>query len=369
MDFILKENIDYINYEIFINLFFYLLTSTSFKLKHKMQLLNRLFVLNGHNFLLTVSAADGDDGAENIRSKSRIVLAKVLETFAKFITKSPDSDHKLSTRCFEIMLNSKSQMPIDGELRLESMLMFIFMKFVDYTWNNPILDRPSVFSNVSLILAITRERNEVLEPAFNKMLTTLFTATFIKISMKKNSLLKVSSKVLLATTNSSQIDLNYLRWWYLVVKPKKTVLNNVVTKFLGKLEPGQFDNLQPKDSEMFDLKLMMRMFLDNSTKMKLHNCLSQVLCNFTSIEATEYQKLLDEGFKVLRLASCKKKHRVERLKNVMDVMNAGAESLVDMNVKRKTAEVLSKTLHQPSSTPHVKLAAVQIATNLLRVKN
>lgn len=367
MDLTLKENSDDIIYEVFLNLFYYFLTSSSLKQKQKMLLLNRLFSLKGHHYLFTMATASEEESSKEIRRlKSKIVIAEVLKVFVMFISEPATSEVKT----YELISKSSPQTPIQGELHLESMMMFIFMRFIDFTWNNfrSDKDKADVFSNVALILTETRERKYAIEPAFTKMISTLFTSAFIKLSLRKNPLLKMSSKALLEMTNCSQIDLNYLRWWFSMLKPKKKVLMEVNVNFFNNLKPGQLNSIQQSDAKLFDLKLTMKMFLDNSTKIKLHNLLSQVLCIFTSINTTEYKKLL-ESFNVLRLSSYKKKHRIERLMNVMNVMNSAAESLVDMNVKQKTAEVLSKTLHQPSSIPHVKLAAVQIATNLLSIRD
>lgn len=372
IDFTLTANTDDKIHEVFCNMFYYLLTSEKLKMRHKMQLLNRFFVMNGHNFMArAIGRNESKMRTQAKHFKSLIVMSEVVNVFVKFFSKSSDSELSFKKLCYEIVFNANMEQmePMNNNVSHETMLMYAFLSFVDMRWKNPKFNGNKVLCNVSLILTATRANQASMDPNFFNMLTTLFTFTFRQVAISRNNLIQISSAAILESEHLKNIDLSYLKWWSVMGKPRSNEVNAAVMKFLLECESWQIENLQESDLQVFDRRLLMEKFLDDSTSsIKAHSKLKTVLCNFTSIEPEEYQLLLAR-FKYLQTETAKKKkHQQQQLINVIDVMTTTVGSLMNIDLKKKTASALMKILTQQSESQHVKLAAVQIATNLMSYK-
>lgn len=372
MEFILIKNKDASTYEIFCNMFYYLLTSEKLKQSHKLQLLHYFFELNGHHFMARVIGRNDDiNKTQSKHFKSLIVMSEVVNVFVKFLSKSPDSELSFKKICYEIVFNANmSEMdPMENNVSHDTMLVYAFMSFVDFKWKNPRFNSNKVLCNVSLILTATRSKHASMDPTFFKMLTTLYTSTFRHVAIPNNNLLQTSSAAILESAHIKTVNLSYLKWWCVMGKPKNGEVNEIVMKFLAECEIEHLDNIQANDLLVFDRRLVMEKFLDTSiSSIKAHRNFKALLCNFTIIEPEEHRMLLAR-FKHLQTETAKKKkHQQQRLINVFDVMTATVGSLTDSDLKKQTASALMKTLSQQSE-PLIKLAAIQIATNLMSYKD
>lgn len=369
--FALKINENPSIHEIFCNMFYYLLTSERLKPRHKLQLLNHFFTEDGHNFMVKVIGYENGKAAPINHFKSTLVMAVVVNSFVKILNKSSDNDKTLTKKSFEIVFkaNKKLMDPLNYNTSLETMMLYTFLKFVDLTWKNPKFCKNDVCCNVSLILAITKVQKIAIQPIFFHMLTVLFTSTFPSIIIENNNLLQVSSSAILESKHSKKIDLSYLKWWKIMGNPNPDEFNKVLTDFVVQKDNRELENLNNEDLMLFDWRLIMEAFLSPTTfSIDAHSNFKKVLCCFPTPESSPlYLKLLK---KFQNLESQKdEKRKQQRLINVMDVMNVIARNLNDAILKIKTAKALMKTLKAPSTSQHVKLSAIQIATNLMTYKD
>lgn len=372
MDYALKANENPSVHEVFCNMFYYLLTSERLVLRQKLQLLNRFFILDGHNFLVKVIVYDNEKEAPVTHFKSNLVMAVVVNTLVKFLNKSTDIAKVLEKKSYDVVLKSNKKLmdPVNNDASHETMMMFVFMKFVDYTWKNPKYNKSEVFCNVSLILAVVKVKKMSIDPTFFHMLTILYTSTFRPITIKGNNLLEISSTMIMDSKHAKKIDLNYLMWWKVMGNPKKEEFKKAVADFVKQKEIPEIDNLQPGNLRLLDQKLMIEIFLGPlALPIAAHNNMKKVLCNFTTVGSqNDYRKFLEKFKEIQSEVPEKKKNQQQRLLNVMDVMNVKAENLSD-TLKRETGRVLMKTLKARTTSQHAKLSAIQIATNLMSYKD
>ena len=373
IEFALKRNENPSIHEIFCNMFYYLLASDRLKLREKQQLLHHFFTLDGHNFMLKVIGYDNGIETPVDHFKSTLVMTVVVKTFLKLLNKSTVNDKELGKKSYEIVFKSDKKLadPLRQESSYETMMMYTFMKFVDLTWRNPKLNRNEILCNVSLILATTKKHKVLVDPNYFHMLTILFTSTFQQVTINRKNMLKESSAAILESKHSIKIDINYLKWWKVMGKPKKEEFNKVVIDFVKQKENLELENLQQSHLKLFDQKFLMDTFL-NPSKLPIttHNNLCKILCNFTTVNSLrDCQKLLFTLKKLQSQSQEKKKHQEQQLLNVMDVINAVAKNLNDAKIKRQTGKFLMKTLKSATSSQHVKLSAIQTATVLMAYKD
>lgn len=203
------------------------------------------------------------------------------------------------------------------------------------------------------------------------MLTVLFTSTFPSIIIENNNLLQVSSSAILESKHSKKIDLSYLKWWKIMGNPNPDEFNKVLTDFVVQKDNRELENLNNEDLMLFDWRLIMEAFLSPTTfSIDAHSNFKKVLCYFPTPKSSPlYLKLLQKFQNLQSQKDEKRKQQQQRLINVMDVMNVIARNLNDAILKIKTAKALMKTLKAPSTSQHVKLSAIQIATNLMTYKD
>lgn len=359
MKFSLKLTKDEENYEVLCNMFYYFLTSSNLKTAQKLQMVNFFFVLDGHNTMIK-KIHDAEKLVQALQFKSRVVLAEVMKVFMEFMTKSPDADEDWKKKSYEIVFKGNVFSEKYDRPESEQAMMYIFLRFVDFTWKKPSFDKIDVLANTSTILAVMKTRKETIDPTFYNMLTTLYTSTFINISIKGNKLLKISSNaVLRSIKNVKTVDLNFLKWLNVMGKPKPEFFNQLAIKFLSQ---AKLDQIEPHQSRVFDKQIILKTFLNPSTKsLTLHTNLKEVLCSCSDIGKSprDFEKLM-KGFKNLRI------RKKQKALNVMDVIIASAGRIVDTTLKKKTATNFMTIMTDSTSTQHEKLAVIQAATNLFR---
>lgn len=369
MDFILKAEPDDGHYEIFCNMFYYLLTSEKLKLREKLQALNRFFVLNGHHALISVIKESAKKTTAKC-FKSRVVMAEIINIFLKFMGKLPDTDVTWKKRSYEIVFNADLKLMQHHEdiPTIGTMMMFIVLKFIDFVWKKREFNKTEVLSRTSLIIAVTKLQKVELEPIFFNMLTTLYTSSFMNVSIKQNKLLETTSATILTSiANIKTIDLSFLKWWKVMGKPRDLEFNKVLSKFMMSSDGQQLENMEPESLKIFDSTQLIRSFVDSSTPIIAHTNIAKVLCNFQSIGSSQdYLKLL-VLLKTLQSTplSKKRKHHEEQLINTINVICASSANFKDVKMKTDTSLLLFNMLYDRTATEHMKLAAIQVTTNFL----
>lgn len=366
IDFVIQFNVNPNVHEIFCNMFCRMLTKEKLELHQKHQLLRRFFSLDGHNFILRIIGPSNGVETPINHLKSTLVMAVAVSTFVKILNKSTDLTI-LDKESYNIVFKA-DMMHLDlvtNNASYETMMLYTFLKFVDYTWKSPHFNDHEVFYNVSLILAMTKVQKFDLDPTYFHMLTTLFTSTYQPASIHRN-LLQIASRAILSSKHPKRLSLNYLKWWKSTKKLKVENFNKAVIDFVKQEENLELESLRPSDLTLFDQKLMLDNLLEPSTlSISALNNLKAILCNFSAMKSCRaYQKLLRRFKNLLMEPAEKNKLEEQRLINVMDVMNSIAGSLSDADQKQKAAKLLMKALKASSTSQHVKLSAVQIAKNL-----
>lgn len=372
MDYILKVDKELEAYEIFCNMFFYLLTSEKFKLREKLQLLNRFFVLGGHQSTISMKSAGEKKKSRMQQLKSRVVLSEVLAVFLTFMTQPAKPDPSLKKMCYAIIFQSNVKLmeAADANLSYETMRLYIFIRFIDLTWKKANFDKAEVLSNTSVILATAKLRKLTIEPVFFKMLITLYTAAFTRLTIRGNELLKTSSTAILRSIAQVQtIDLNYLMWWKEMGKPKAADFKLAVTTFLSRDKLDQLEHLQQRQLALFDKSLMIDILLNPKTTIATYSNVSNILRNFASTSSSQdFEKLLIELKNIQRSQSNEKvKHREQFLLNILNLMIAYGSNVSNLKLKQQTGEILLKIFNEPSTSEYVKLATSEIVMSFINV--
>lgn len=372
MDYVLLAEIDHRHYEIFCNMIYYLLMSEKLALREKLQILNRLFVLNGIHTIISMTIEDEEGKSGVIQFKSKILISEVLFVFLTFMKKSAKVDPLLKKTCYQIVFKCNMKLMGTNDAPYESMLLYIFVKFVDFIWKRPTFDAINVLSNTALILAITNLKKISIDRSFFKMLTTIYMASFTNVSIEGNELLQTSSEAILVSIKQVKtINLKYLIWWKAMGKPRAKKFRSVVTKFLQQNELDQLENLQPPELALFDKSLLMNIFFKPETSIKSHSNVKQILCQFvSSFSSKDYEKLLKEFTSVQWSPSTEKIESRERMVlNILDLMIAYSVKVAYLKLKVETGTLFLKAFNEPTTSFHVKEAATQILINFVNRKN
>lgn len=369
MDFILLSKNSMCHYEIFCNMLYYIMTSDKLRFASKLQLINRFIALRGHHFAIKVIT---DDNHIQSVLKSKVVIAEVLNACVSYMNKLTESSEALRRKSYEIVFNAdfKKMNPIDDDPSTETMLMYTFMKFIDFVWKQRGADKCELLSNTSLILAKFKARKISVDPSFHIMLVTLLTSTFQDVSIKGNRLLQISSAAILeSAVNLKKFNLNYLKWWQVMGKPKTQQFDELVIKFLGQnLEDGSIDRLHPRDLEMFSPKLLTKTLFSPSASPIVQNNVKTILCQLKVFKTSKQYTMLLTELKKLQLESTSKNSSIdEKIFRIIDILGASCSSIEDQGMKKATAMVLANILKEQSSDL-LKLASVNAATSLMRYK-
>lgn len=372
MDYVLKVDKDLGAYEIFCNMLYYLLTSEKFKLREKLQLLNRFFVLGGHQSTISMKSADERKKSRVKQLKSRIVLSEVLAVFLTFMMQPAKPDQSLKKMCYAIIFkaNIKLMEAAEANLSYETMRLYIFIRFIDLAWKKANFDKAEVLSSTSVILAAAKLRKLTIEPVFFKMLITLYTAAFTRLTIKGNELLETSSNAILRSIAQVQtIDLNYLMWWKEMGKPKAAEFKLAVTTLLSRDKLDLLEHLQQRQLALFDKSLMIDILLNPKTTITTYSNVSNILRNYASTSSSQdFEKLLSELKNVQRSQYKEKvKHREQFLLNILDLMKAYGSNVSNLKLKQQTGQILLKIFKEPSTSEHVKLAASAIVMSFINV--
>lgn len=372
VDYILLAKTDHRHYEIFCNMIYYLLTSVKLELREKLQILNRLFMLNGLHSIISMIIEDEEGKSGVIQFKSKVLLSEVLVVFLTFMKKSAEVDPLLKKACYQIVFKCNMKLMGTNDASRESMLLYIFVKFIDFVWKTPTFDAINVLSNTALILAITKLKKIKIDPSFFKMLTTIYMAAFTNVSIEGNELLQTSSKAILVSIRQvTRIDLKYLIWWKAMGKPKAKNFRSVVTNFLQQNELNELDNLQPQELALFDKSLLMNIFFNPTTSIKAHSNVKRILCQFvSSCSSKDYEKLLKEFTSIQWSPSPEKiEYREQMILNILGLMMAYSVNVANLKLKVETCTRLLKAFIEPTTSFRVKEAVTQILVNFVKQKD
>jgi hypothetical protein len=358
LDFALKSSKGEELFEILCNMIYYFLTTSNLEGNSKLSIINYFFVLDGHQKTLQ-KILDGKTSPE-IQFKSKVVMAEVMSVFMKFLSRSMGHDESWKKKSYEIVFKgTQTGKVVEKEASTEEFLMYIFEKFVDFMWKKKSFDKIEVLSNTAMILAVTKGTKSI-DSTFFHMLMTLHTSTFTYINVRHNELLRTSAASALNSIKSiSVVDLKFLHWWKTMGKPSEKLFNQVAMHLLtiSKLP------IEQHDAKLFDKKIILEHFLESSkTSTTFHGNLKEILCCYSDIgeSSSEFTKLLSE-WKRLR-----GEKGSQKAMNVMDVIIRNVGSVEKMELKRKTASNIMMIVKEATVTQHEKLAAIEMAANLLR---
>ena len=350
------------NYEIFCNLFFYFLNISSLKTEQKLPVLNYFFVLDGHRKVSSTILSSKTP--KTLQFKSRVILAEVMNIFMKFLSKSPEVDESWRKKSYEIVFKGtgkEEETECDKCPTLEESHLYIFEKFIDFTWKKKTFDKFEVLSNIAMILAVTKERGEIIEPTVFNMLMTLYTSTFQNIKVPGNDLLRISSAIASSSIRSiAVIDMNFLSWWKTIAKPRQKLFNQVALKMLKQSKLHQSEKINLK---IFDKQSILENLLENSNSSSiLQDNLRLILCGLGDIgkSSDEFEKLTDKWQK---LRAEKEIHKAE---NIFSVIAENVGSIEETGLKEKTAFIFLTFMNEPPTTQQEKLGLIKATANLLR---
>lgn len=379
MEYVLHDNEELISYEVFINLFYYILRSKKVLFTKKVLLMNRFFNLNGHNFLISVIDEVPQKNGRRRSFKSMVILSEVLSVFMRFtnnVSANDEASMELQKKCYNIvgsanivLLKKKTNIykVIPNKYTKETILLMTIISFIDHQWKIPD-NRNKTFSKIALLLLVSDMRQINVNSCYFNMMVKIFTTHFAELSIQNSQFLQTSSAVILKSiVDVKIIDINFLKWWKTMGHPTKKAFNEAVIRFIRNPE-DQFTDLAPSDVTIFEQKRMLLIFQDQTLPISMHSNVAKILCNM-HLEKREYRKLLIIAKNLLADKSKQQdifyqasEHQNQRLANVLDVIGSN-NRYCDFKEKKATVKIILNILKK--SAPHLKMASMQLYCNML----
>lgn len=367
MEFVVVKKVEDKSYQVFCYTFAHFLASDKLGLCHKTLLINRFFDLDGLLFCIKI-IEKGGTGKSHKLLLTRTLLAEIFNAFLKSMKLVPDDSIK--KECYKIVFTAEIKETKSRQVaHVPTMIVYTFESYVSCKTNQRGLGKNKIFSNLSLFLAAMSARHDTIAPAFMTLVTMLYTATFEKCSIeKKNKLLKIASDTIVSQ-NSHHFDLYYLKWWKSTVTPSQVAFNAAVEKFLEQENATEhLDNFPKKDLEIFDQTLLMETFLNSKSTAAARDNSKKILCAIAKLDQKENRKLLN-ALRELSLLKVPQPIDEESLINIIEVMEPKLTSFMELQLERDISKTLIQIMKLPTTSQTVKLAAVQMAVNLMSINN
>lgn len=305
MEFILITNNNIDNYEIFTNMFYYLLNSLKLQYSYKMIMINYFFRLNGHTFFINL-CENAQNQNSSIVFKSKIVIAEILTNFLRFINVIPEKEILALKRiCYRTVFESNFSLiryrKNIFEMKLTDMVdvnfqMIIFLNFIDHNFSR-LYNRIEVFTNMATMISVMDSKKILLDKNFFNMLVVLFTEYYVELDVPKNSIIINSSKVLLKSISDKKfMNIKFLKWWH-GMDPDSLDFVYLTMKYLRESSDNDVNQLSKDDSSIFNKHVLLTLFTNPKISTNCHRNVSKVLSHFR-LSTAEYTKCLKEMHKL-----------------------------------------------------------------------
>ncbi|CAO1438039.1 unnamed protein product [Diamesa serratosioi] len=373
MEFILVTNHKIDNYEIFTNMFYYLLNSQKLDNAYKMVIINYCFRLNGHNFFVNL-CENASNESSPIIFKTKIVMAEILTNFLRFINTIPEEENlQLKRNCYKTVFESNfslirykkniHQMELTDMVDL-NLQMIIYLQFIDHSFFR-LQNRVEVFTNLATMISVMDIKKITLDKNFYNMLVVLFTEYYIKIDVPKNNIIMDSSTILLNSIHNKKfLNIKFLKWWR-GMKPNIMVFNDITMNYLYEASDDDVNQLSEDDFIIFKKTILLKNFLDPKISTKYHRNVSKVLCHFP-LSPVEYNKCLKkvrqlskidaddwrivDCLSVLSASSQEPPLLLEAAKDAMLLMKSTQSDQLKLITMEFACQLIIKTIQQPSSS-------------------
>ncbi|CAO1436217.1 unnamed protein product [Diamesa tonsa] len=365
MEFILITNHKIDNYEIFTNMFYYLLSSLNLELNYKMIIINYFFRLNGHNFFVNFC-----DNAPNENShiifKTQVVMAEILTTFLRFINTIPEEEIlALRRNCYRSVFKSNFSLlrykKNIFEMKLTDMVdvnfqMIIFLNFIDHNFYRS-YNRIEVFTNMATMVSAMELKKVSLDKNFHNMLVVLFTEYYVKLDVPKNKLIMNSSTVLLNSIPDKKfMNINFLKWWH-GMEPESMVFNQLTMSYLENAADNDLNQLSKGDSSIFDKNLLLQYFMDPNISTNYHRNITKVLSHF-KLTTKEYNKCLKEVTKLSKTMTDE-----WRLVDCLSILSSNFSHKAPLLLK--TAGTIKPLMKLKPQSDFLKLVTIEFTSKLI----
>lgn len=371
MEFILITNHKLYNYEIFTNMFYYLLTSQKLEFAYKMVMINYFFRLNGHNFFINL-CENAPRGKSSIVFKTKIVLAEILTNFLRFINTIPEEEILTVKRncyrtVFESNFTSFRKKKNIFDMKLTDMVdvnlqMIIFLNFIDHNFFR-LRDHIIVFTNMATMISVMDIRKITLDRNFFNMLVVLFTEYYVTLDIPKNNIIMNSSTILLNSISVQKfMNMKFLKWWH-GMKPESMVFNDLTMIYLQQAPDDDLNQLSKDDLFIFNKTLLLKHFLDPKISTKFHRNISKILRHFPLL-AIEYKKCLKEVGQLSKNMIKEKTDGFDEWR-IADCLQVLSSSSQESPLLVKTAGDIMKLMKSKSQSDCLKLMTMEFACKLI----
>lgn len=350
--------------EIFYVTFYHLLTSEQLTTFDKALLINRFFVLDGVN--VCIRQINNIDESETEKFfKERVILSEVFNTFLKCMLLVPDDSMK--KECYNIVFGANCRLELSSSVentKTETIIMYILVNYVGYKWKTPNFKKNEVLCGLSLVLASRKARELTEFPAFESLLTTLFTSTFVDISIRGNSLLQRASKSLLTMNSRAHTSIKYIKWWKATAIPKQFELDEAVKALLSQDNGRQSCGFETDDLHIFDRSLLVKILLSSrSTLIEKRNA-KQILCTAPGLFPNDCRKML-RTLKKLCATYYEGSPNESTISSIIEVLEKSVRYSLDYKFVKETSLAMIQIFKKPSVSKELKLAAVQMTKTFM----
>lgn len=307
MEFILMTNHKIVNYEIFTNMFYYLLSSLKLEYSYKMIMINYFFRLNGHNFFVNLCENASNQNLSLV-FKTKIVMAEILTNFLRFINTIPEEDIlALKRNCYRTVFESNFSLfryrKNIFEMKLTDMVdvnfqMIIFLNFIDYNFSR-LYNHIEVFTNMATMISVMDFKKISLDKNFYNMLVVLFTEYYVKLDVPKTNIIMDSSTVLLKSIPDKKLmNIKFLKWWH-GMNPDSVDFKYLTINYLHGASDDDLNQLSKDDLSIFNKQILVTLFMNPKISTKCHRNMSKVLSHFR-LSSAEYTQCLKELHKLIK---------------------------------------------------------------------
>lgn len=363
MEFILVTNHKIDNYEIFTNMFYYLLNSQKLEYTYKMVMINYFFRLNGHNFFVNL-CENASNECSPIIFKTKIVMAEILLNFLHFINTIPEEENLALKRiCYRTVFESNFSLfrykKNIYQMQLTDMVdvnlqMIIYLYFIDHSFFR-LQNRVEVFTNLATMISVMDIKKITLNKNFFNMIVVLFTEYYITTDIPKNNIILNSSTILLNSIPSMKfLNIKFLKWWH-GMKPKTMLFNDLTMSYLYEASNDDLNQLSKGDLFIFKKSLLLKHFMDPKIPSKYHRNVSIVLCHFP-LSPNEYTKCLK------KFSSLSKS--TDKDWRIVDCLSVLSSSSQEPPLLEETAKKMM-LLMKSTKSDHLKLITMEFACQLI----
>lgn len=304
--FVLYEttNLEKINYEIFVSLFYTLCSSDAMtSVIHK--ILNQFLRYNGLGFLIYLAGRkDESKSGKVIGVKSRLALAEVMLHILKLFHRVAEDDDygesiaELREKYLEIVFNCDfypQNMELENmdELTRETLIFMIFKYYMLLKYEIFMKSKGELLSTMAFIIEIFRMRKCPMDKGIVTMLLSIYTSNYVQIYVNDNQLLEKSTATLAKYVGKVNviIDFHFFKWWMIHNWKQRKVYERLLNFLITPESVEDFQDISIVDLFAFDLKHLVNLFVNEKTPVENLEKITRVIAYF-NLNLRDFQRLL-----------------------------------------------------------------------------